>query len=186
MDQQPIAPLSTPQQGTIEEKVSMAITNGSVESNEDKERKFQDAMMKYQEELEAVRAIKKELLDVFHKSQDTFEKQLPYIAAGALGLSIGFIKDIVTPIKTSHYKWMLIAGWALLIITLLINLISHVIAGKHAKRGAKETEDVDKTYDPDKINRRARIVEYINWLTIISLTGGIILIVLYIVLNVVL
>jgi len=81
---------------------------------------------------------------------------------------------------------MLLAGWGLLIFTLLFNLVSHMLAGKYAKKGASETEDLDNSYDPEKINRRARRIENINWTTVGMLAGGIILIVLYVTLNAIL
>jgi hypothetical protein len=127
-----------------------------------------------------------ELKELFQKSQDNFEKQLSYISAGALALSVGFIKDIVHPIKNSSYKWMLLSGWGLLIFTLLLNLVSHIIAGRNARKGAKETEDIDKMYEPEKIDNRAKQMDIINWTTVGTLAGGIVLIVLYITFNAIL
>lgn len=156
------------------------------EFDEEEERRYQESIKKYEEGLAHIRTYGQELKELFHKSQDTFEKQLSYISAGALALSVGFIKDIVIPIKTSSFKWMLLAGWGLLILTLLLNLISHMLAGKYAKKGAKETEDIENAYDPVKIDKRARRMECINWATVGMLAGGIILIVLYITFNAIL
>lgn len=156
------------------------------ETDEEAEKQFAEEMEKYKEDVAQIKAFGQELKDLFHKSQDTFEKQLSYISAGALALSVGFIKDIVHPIKDSTYKWMLLAGWGLLISTLLLNLVSHMVAGKFAKRGARETREFEKLYDPEKINRRANWIEGINWTTIVMLAGGIILIILYITFNAIL
>ena len=61
-----------------------------------------------------------------------------------------------------------------------------MLAGKYAKKGAKEAEDPDNTYDPTKIDSRAKRMEYINWTTVGTLASGIILIVLYITFNAIL
>jgi hypothetical protein len=153
-----------------------------IETSDEAQKKYQEAVKKYEEDIAKVKKFGKELKKLFQKSQDTFEKQLSYISAGALALSVGFIKDIVNPIKDSNHKWMLLTGWGLLILTLLFNLVSHMLAAKFAKKGAKETEDVEK-YDPNKIERRAWWINFINWSTVGLLAGGIIAIVLYITLN---
>jgi len=193
MDKQPeIIPNEVPQSNgqpktTVKEEVSITVTESReetyVETDGEAEKKYQEALKKYEEGLEEIKKFRGELKDLFHKSQDTFEKQLSFISAGGLGLSVGFIKDIVHPIKESDYKWMLLAGWGLLIATLLLNLITHIIAAKNAKKGAKEAEDVENTYNPGEIDKRARRMERINWATVGFLAGGIILIVLYITLN---
>ena len=168
----------------IEEQVTVNIEQrlGEKEEHAEAVRKYENDLKKFEI---AIQDFRKELLDVFHKSQETFEKQLSYIAAGALSLSIGFIQEIVKPIKTSHNKWMLILGWGALIFTLLINLISHFIAGWHAKQGAKEAANFEK-YDENKINRRGRWITGMNIATVATLTGGILLIVWYIVINAIL
>lgn len=153
------------------------------DNDEEVQKKYDEALKRYEQECARVMAFGQELKELFQKSQDTFEKQLSYISAGALALSVGFIKDIVHPIKASNYKWMLLSGWGLLIFTLLLNLVSHILAGKYAKKGAKETEDIDNTYNPNRIDKRARRIEAINWTTVSTLAGGIIFIVLYITFN---
>jgi hypothetical protein len=197
MDKQPEAEQkkeNQPQNGqpkvVVKDEVSITVKESREETHEETdeeaEKKYQEDLKKYHQEVERVKIFAHELKELFHKSQDTFEKQLSYISAGALALSVGFIKDIVHPIKSSSYKWMLLAGWVLLIFTLLLNLISHMLAAKYARKGAKEAEDPDNTYDPTKIEKRARRMERINWATVGTLAGGIILIVLYITFNAIL
>lgn len=172
---------------TVKEEISLTITETrediNAKSSEEAEEKYREALKKYNQGLEEIKQFRAELKELFHKSQDTFEKQLSYISAGGLALSVGFIKDIVTPIKDSHYKWMLLIGWILLIITLLLNLASHLIAAKNHKKGAKETEDIEGSYSPEKIDNRGKWMESINWTTVGTLAGGIVLIVLYITVN---
>lgn len=144
---------------------------------------YKEQLAIYEKQLAKIDDFRKELKELFHKSQDTFEKQLSFISAGALALSVGFIKDIVDPIKLSRCKWMLLTGWGLLIFTLLLNLISHMLAGRYAKKGAKEAEDPEGTYDPVIIDKRAEKIECLNFTTVATLACGIVFIVLYITLN---
>ena len=183
-------PLNGQPKITIKEEVSVTVKETHEKTNEETveeaEEKYQEAMKKYEDGITQIKAYGQELKELFHKSQDTFEKQLSYISAGALALSVGFIKDIVHPIKDSNHKWILLAGWGLLISTLLLNLVSHMLAGKYAKKGARETEDIEKAYDPIKIEKRAKRMDSINWTTVGMLAGGIILVVLYITFNAIL
>jgi|GEM_PF-2323236 len=183
-------PLNGQPKITIKEEVSVTVKETREKTNEETveeaEEKYQEAMKKYEDGISQIKAYGQELKELFHKSQDTFEKQLSYISAGALALSVGFIKDIVHPIKDSNHKWILLAGWGLLISTLLLNLVSHMLAGKYAKKGARETEDIEKVYDPIKIEKRAKRMDSINWTTVGMLAGGIILVVLYITFNAIL
>jgi hypothetical protein len=183
-------PLNGQPKITIKEEVSVTVKKTREKTNEETveeaEEKYREAMKKYEDGITQIKAYGQELKELFHKSQDTFEKQLSYISAGALALSVGFIKDIVHPIKDSNHKWILLAGWGLLISTLLLNLVSHILAGKYAKKGARETEDIEKAYDPIKIEKRAKRMDSINWTTVGMLSGGIILVVLYITFNAIL
>jgi hypothetical protein len=131
--------------------------------------------------LERIYAYRDELNIVFHKSQDSFEKQLSFISAGALTLSIGFIKDIVKEFNHAEFKGLLGWGWAALVVTLLINLISHLIASRNANRAIKEINE--KEYDPEKIERRNKNIVMINWASVIIMIIGISLIISFIIIN---
>src|SRR5687768_5136591 len=91
---------------------------------------------------------KLELITLLHKSQDAFEKQLSFISAGSLALSIGFIKDIVKNIGEADCRWLLVIGWILLACTLLINCISHLRA---ADLHNKTIEDINADRYDDKV-----------------------------------
>lgn len=135
----------------------------------------------YERGMERLKSFREELIMLFHKSQDTFETQLSFIAGGSLSLSVGFIKDIVQPFKTSSYKGLLGWGWGLLVLTLLLNCISHLIAARYANKGIKEiNEDV---YDPVKVNVRNKRIGLINIFTVITMIIGIGLIVAFITYN---
>lgn len=128
-----------------------------------------------------LRSFRDELVTIFHKSQDTFEKQLSFITAGSLGLSVGFIKDIVKPFESSSYKGLLGWGWTVLIVTLLLNCISHMLAARFANTAIKEINE--DNYEPDKISLRNKKIIRINWFTVIGMIIGIALILIFITYN---
>jgi hypothetical protein len=123
-----------------------------------------------------------ELITLLHKSQDAFEKQLSYISAGSLALSIGFIKDVVTNISAANCKWLLVGGWILLGITLLLNCISHIRAADLHSRTIDEINH--KRYDEKRISKRYKEVGYLNWVTVGTMVFGIIAIIIFVSINV--
>ena len=54
------------------------------------------------------------LKEVVLKSQDSFEKQLSYISAGSLSISMAFIKNVVGDLSNTIYEGFLIASWGLM------------------------------------------------------------------------
>jgi hypothetical protein len=125
---------------------------------------------------------KEELITLLHKSQDTFEKQLSYISAGSLALSIGFIKDVVKDIKTADYKWLLNFGWAFLGLTLLVNCISHIRAADLHNRTIRDINNGN--YDDKLVTNRFKEIGYVNWSTVITLIVGIASIIIFVSINV--
>ncbi|OQP62908.1 hypothetical protein A3860_26735 [Niastella vici] len=126
-------------------------------------------------------AYRDELNIVFHKNQESFEKQLTFIAAGALTLSIAFIKDIVKTFDHSSYKGLLGWGWGALVVTLLANLISHLVASNNANKAIKEINEND--YEPQRIECRNRTIVKLNWTSVFIMIIGIALIVSFIIIN---
>jgi len=133
------------------------------------------------ENVNLITSFREELITIFYESQESFEKQLSFITAGALGLSVGFIKDIVNPFKASGYKGLLGWGWGLLVLTLLLNCISHLLAARYSNSAIKEINE--NKYDPEKINKRNIKILFINWGTVGIMILGIGLIVSFITYN---
>lgn len=120
--------------------------------------------------------------DNLDKGQEHFEKQLSFISAGALGISMFLIEKIVKDWSQSQYKWILIASWISLGLTLIINLISHFFS---VKFNYSNIEEIDtKNYDQLKSIRRNQIVKGINVFTLITLIIGIVFLILYMSLNI--
>jgi len=128
-----------------------------------------------------IEKFREELISLLHKSQDSFEKQLSYISAGSLALSIGFIKDVVKNITTAYCRGLLITGWILLGLTLLLNCISHIRAADLHNRTIKEINH--DQYDNIKIARRYKEVSRLNWFTVGTMVLGILLIIIFVSIN---
>lgn len=118
----------------------------------------------------------KQVFETLGKSQDDFEKQLSYISAGALGLSMLFIEKIV-PLAKAHSKWLLICGWCFLAATLFINLISHLVSSNYNYRVLADVQKgIDTTITTTKFNC---VINTLNIISIITLILGMLAIVIF-------
>jgi hypothetical protein len=122
-----------------------------------------------------------EMIMVFHKSQDLFEKQLSFISAGALTLSVGFVGDIVGPLGKSTHKAVLGTGWGLLVVTLLLNCISNLLGARYANKNIKEA--IPSDYEPAKIIKREKRIICLNWFTTSTMISGIAAVISFIIKN---
>jgi hypothetical protein len=122
-----------------------------------------------------------ELIDLLHKSQASFEKQLSFISAGSLALSIGFIKDLIHDMDTALYKPVLTIGWILMTFTLLINCISHIRA---AYLHNLTINDINAgQYNREAVETRYKEITFINWISVTTLILGISAIIFFIAIN---
>lgn len=119
---------------------------------------------------------------LLYKSQDTFERQLSYISAGALALSMGYMKDIIHDFANARLKWCLVLGWIFLGTTLIVNCISHIkAAGFHNIT----IDEINKgKYDDNKVAARYKRISKINWLTVATLVLGILIIIIFVAINI--
>lgn len=123
-----------------------------------------------------------ELKKVYEKSQDTFEKQLSFLSAGALGFSMLFVEKIVNDFNSSKCKWTIILSWLILGGTLIVNLVSHLLS---ARNNYKTMSEIDNDlYSFEKVNGRIRIINFLNWTTIVMLLIGILLFIFFVLFNI--
>lgn len=123
-----------------------------------------------------------ELKTTIQKSHDSFERQLNYISAGALGLSILFIEKVVKDISSTQCKWLLKISWGLFTLTLISNLLSHVFTStKHNKTLVEIYSD---KYEPQKAIARNREIRFWNIVSVTFLICGIISQIIFISLNI--
>lgn len=113
------------------------------------------------------------------KSDNDFEKNHIYISAGTLALSLTFIEK-VSPITHSKAVYALVAAWILLVTSLLVNFISHQISSRFTE---KQIDLNDRTDNTDEVNqmidKNNKRIRQINWFSVLSLIGGICLLVVY-------
>lgn len=111
--------------------------------------------------------------DAINVSQNDFEKNIVYLSAGALALSIGFIEKIVSFEKASN-KWIVILSWVFLACTLLLNLASHLISVRNSTK-SREEMDSGMEYNKliERISCRNKSMRTINWITYIVFCIGV-------------
>ena len=118
-------------------------------------------------------------LDLISKSEEEFEKKLTYIGAGALLLSLTFIDKIIS-LESSYYIGFLISGWATLTLSLLSNLMSHLLAKIQFRKVQSELrKGIPYEIRLKKYKKRILFTESVNWLSVISLVVGICLIIMF-------
>lgn len=144
------------------------------ELQKEQDKKLQEILQKFRQKSE----------DLHQKSYEIFDKQLVYMSAGALGLSFVLIDKVVKDVNQSHYKWMLITGWVLLILTLLLNLVSHVVAAYvHRETVRLIDEGLFDSANSGMIDKKNRVLDLFNYLFYGIMVIGIIFIFLYASLN---
>jgi hypothetical protein len=138
-----------------------------------------------------------EALDkIKEKSEDDYEKNLVYIAAGTLVLSMTFLDKIIKVDDASGVVF-LILSWGLLALTLLGNLVSHQLSSAfhsecrllYAECSEELPEDASaelitalaeaQTKAETRLDKCNKIMVRINWSTTISLFVGISLLVTF-------
>lgn len=132
-------------------------------------------------DIERYKAYADELRSIVLKSNDLFEKQLNYISAGALGLSMLLIEKIIPNVSESKYKLLLYASWVLLAGTLVSNLISHIYtAFSHSKTITEIEED---KYNYRAARTRNKRIRNWNLFSIILLLLGLLTLILFVIKN---
>jgi hypothetical protein len=111
--------------------------------------------------------------DSISESQNDFEKNLVYLSAGALALSMGFIEKIVSFDKADD-KWILVVSWGFLASTLLLNLASHLISAGNSTKARQEMDSgMDVNQLIEHISNRNKIMRVINWISYIMFVIGV-------------
>jgi hypothetical protein len=121
------------------------------------------------------------LENVKSKSDDDYEKNITYISAGTLVLSLTFIEKIVNVGVASHI-WVLIVSWSMLALTLLVNLISHQFSSLYHERTIDEWDRDDPSIDSN-VKSRNRVIRNMNLFTSLGLFVGIGFLILFCSLN---
>ncbi|MCX2681060.1 hypothetical protein OOZ15_13995 [Galbibacter sp. EGI 63066] len=140
-------------------------------------------MEKSEEEINEWKEYRRSILEEKSKSDDDFEKYITYISSGALGLTMTFF-DKISPLEKSISLWIIATGWIALAITLFVNLLSHYLSSRYNE---KTVQDLDSNISYEKlscnIDRRNNKISILNLASIILLGLGILLILIFSILN---
>ncbi len=139
---------------------------------------------------------------VKENTENTYDKNVLLIATGTLGLSLAFMEKIVD-VKSALYVDILISSWVLLVITILVNLVSHQLSalyhtkvmylyGDIVEPNKKDSDYAAKQLEVERQIKEAnkktdmygRRIVRTNWITTIFLVFGIAALVLFCSLNV--
>lgn len=109
------------------------------------------------------------IFELRKESELQFDKQLRYIAAGAIALSV----TLISSIQEISLNWVILVAWILLIFTLLVNLISFKIAVKAL--------DYEIVFHPltNEENKIDKWTKGLNITSIITLVAGLTFLVLF-------
>lgn len=116
------------------------------------------------------------------KSQDDFEKYINLMASGALALTLTFLEKIVV-IEYAIYKWIILVGWLLLATTLLSNLYSHYKSIIDSDKTLKDIDDENYEGIFTNIERRNKIINRLNRVSIWSLIIGVLCVIAFVTIN---
>lgn len=119
-----------------------------------------------------------QLYIAFNHSSTQFDKNILFIASGALGLSMNFINDFVV-IKCASFKFLLFISWIFLVVVILASLVSHYLSIKAVNK------KIEHFYNPeDKKSKNLNSwVQRLNIAMIILLILALIILISFIFLN---
>ena len=104
-------------------------------------------------------------------SSDQFDKQLIYLSAGGLVLTVGFVKDMVD-ITNETNTTLLIISWSCFALSLIAMLLSH--------RTSVYTMDYELDNEQKKSDNWDSITKFFNFVSALSLIMGVILFIIFI------
>ena len=101
-------------------------------------------------------------LDIRKESELLFDKQIRYLSAGAIALSV----TLISSIREIELNGMLLTAWILLVVTLHVNLFSY--------KTTSRSVDYDIVHEPEKSSENifTKLTQLLNWLSIITLVAG--------------
>lgn len=125
---------------------------------------------------------RKQLIDAERETAQQFDKAILTLAAGALALSITFIKQIA-PHPKSQSIYFLIVAWILFSFSILSTLISFLVS-QAACRRQREILDQDISEKERKIkNNAADWTNRLNYLSIAFFILGIVFLIIFSAIN---
>jgi hypothetical protein len=129
---------------------------------------------------------RRDLIQAEAEQTRSFDKSILTLSAGALGLSLTFIKDVV-PKFTPCTGWLLYAGWASFVLSLLLTLSSFQTS-IWAIRHQRAILDEEATSVVGKIERSrnlsSQFTALLNWSALILFVLGAAALALFVAINI--
>lgn len=131
---------------------------------------------------------RKLLIDAEKESTRSLDKAILTLSAGALGLSLTFIRQIVPIIKEGTF-FLLILAWGLFCVSILSTLFSFLTS---QQAFARQREILDTTYPEwkkckpipsDQKNRPAKCTNVLNIAGIVSFMFGVVCLAIFTIVN---
>lgn len=120
---------------------------------------------------QALAEYRRGLMKADHAASQSFDKALMTLSAGALGLSLSFIKDIVrTPIPSS-LPW-LGWSWVLLTFTLLLTLVSFPASQQSLRTAMRQVDEGGPAGGAKLGGSWTTVTSLLNGLATVSLVVG--------------
>lgn len=120
-----------------------------------------------------------QLNKAYIESSSQFDKQVLFLASGALGLSFAFIKDIVKLAEATN-KWLLISSWSLFGAVILLSIISHYTSLKAINKKIHNL-NVKEDKGSKKLNS---FTKWFNILMIVFLALGLSFLTVFVAINI--
>ncbi|MGB7581754.1 MAG: hypothetical protein WBL85_04825 [Sedimentisphaerales bacterium] len=128
---------------------------------------------------------RKFLVDAEREQSQSFDKAILTLAGGAFGISLTFIKDIVSNHEPVQLPWLILA-WICFIVSMLSTLISFLTSQKAC---ATQREILEALYcdEQDKKsnheNTAAERTSWLNWFSISTFIMGTIFLAIFSIVN---
>jgi len=100
------------------------------------------------------KAYYEQLSKAYFESSVQFDKQILFIASGALGISFTFINDIID-LTCASWKTLLLISWILFSFVILFSLLSHYFSKQAINFKMK---NIDKENDKESDKQNSRVV----------------------------
>ncbi len=131
---------------------------------------------------EDLKKYRSQLLDTMHFLNESYDKILITLSGGALGLSIAFLKDIVSLEDIVHGK-LLLFSWAAFILSLAA-VLGRIMFGLEANRMAVKQVDEGTIYDRKPGGAYSMITRILYIVSAVSLLTGLTFIAFFSFLNI--
>lgn len=117
---------------------------------------------------------KKILTSIRDYSEEQFDQLIVYLSGGGLVLTIGFVNNIIK-FETSVAQWLLLTTWICFTISMITILFSH--------RSSLRSMNLELLGKDKKSDFWDNVTKFLNWFGLLSFILGVILFVIYIILN---